>query len=270
MFKQPIYKYIVGILGIVFLLYLVFPNQFPNIRLYSRINESIKAAVDKTNTGASVSSSSNSTSNKNNNSGYLVKRVVDGDTIELENGDRVRYIGIDTPESVDPRMLVQCFGKEAAKRNSDLVLGKKVELVKDITDRDKYGRLLRYVYIGDKFINLELIKEGYAKAYTYPPDVKYSKVFSEFEKRARESNQGLWKVCSSGTSAQATLINTQDLPQNGCNIKGNISSNDDKIFHLQNCPYYSRTKIDLGRGEKYFCTETEALAAGWRKALNCL
>ncbi len=126
---------------------------------------------------------------------YLVKRVIDGDTIELENGERVRYIGIDTPETVDPRKPVQCFGKEAARANRELVEGKLVRLEKDFSDKDKYGRLLRYIYQEDKFINLELVKNGYAYVYTYPPDVKKSKLFLEAQKKSREARLGLWGIC---------------------------------------------------------------------------
>ena len=126
---------------------------------------------------------------------YLVKRVIDGDTIELENGERVRYIGINTSETVDLRKDVQCFGKESASANRELVEGKLVRLEKDISDKDKYGRLLRYVYQGDKFINLELVKNGYAQAYTYPPDVKNSKLFVDAQKIARENKLGLWGEC---------------------------------------------------------------------------
>lgn len=78
-----------------------------------------------------------------------VVRVIDGDTIEIEGGDRVRYIGIDTPETVDPRKPVQCYGQEASNKNKELVEGKTVELEKDVSETDKYGRLLRYVWLGD-------------------------------------------------------------------------------------------------------------------------
>lgn len=126
---------------------------------------------------------------------FLVTRVVDGDTVELENGQKVRYIGVDTPESVDPRKPVQCFGKEASVKNEELVLNKRVRLEKDVSETDKYGRLLRYVYVGDTFINLELVKQGYASAATFPPDVNYSGVFKEAEKEARENGRGLWGKC---------------------------------------------------------------------------
>jgi len=124
-----------------------------------------------------------------------VTRVIDGDTIEIEGGERVRYIGIDTPETVDPRKPVQCFGIEASKKNKELVEGKNVRLEKDITDKDKYGRLLRYVYIDNLFINLELVKQGFAFSYTYPPDIKYQAEILAAEAEAREAGRGLWAAC---------------------------------------------------------------------------
>lgn len=125
----------------------------------------------------------------------VVERVVDGDTIELENGEKVRYIGIDTPETKHPNKAIQCFGVEAAVQNKELVEGKAVRLEKDVTDRDRYGRLLRYVYVGEKFINYELVRQGFALVYTYPPDVKYNEVFLEAQKQAREEKLGLWNMC---------------------------------------------------------------------------
>ena len=92
----------------------------------------------------------------------LVTKVIDGDTIEIEGGQRVRYIGIDTRETVDPTKPFQCFGVEASNKNKELVSGKRVRLEKDISETDKYGPLLRYVYVGDTFINLELDRNGYA------------------------------------------------------------------------------------------------------------
>lgn len=132
-----------------------------------------------------------------NNENILVRRVIDGDTIELENGEHVRYIGIDAPETVDPRKPVQCFGIEASRRNRELVEGKEVVLEKDISDRDRYGRLLRYVRLRDKLINLVLVQEGYARVFAYPPDVKYGGEFIQAEKTARERNLGLWNSCGS-------------------------------------------------------------------------
>lgn len=125
----------------------------------------------------------------------LVTRVIDGDTIEIEGGGRVRYLGIDTPETVDPHRPVGCFGKEASKKNKELVERKYVRLEKDITDKDKYGRLLRYVFVDDKFVNLELVQGGYALLLTIPPDVKYTDQLLTAQQEAREAKRGLWGKC---------------------------------------------------------------------------
>lgn len=131
-----------------------------------------------------------------------VKRVIDGDTIELENGKKVRYIGIDTPELHHPTKPVQCFGQEAMEINKELVEGKSVRLVKDVSEIDRYGRLLRYVYLDDSsaspsslFINKYLVEEGYAHVATFPPDVAFEPVFQAAEQRARDGNKGLWSKC---------------------------------------------------------------------------
>ena len=124
---------------------------------------------------------------------FLVTRIIDGDTIELENGQKVRYIGMDTPESGD------CYAWEATQRNRELVLGQWVRLVKDISETDRYGRLLRYVYVGsgpsEVFVNAELVRQGYALAYTYPPDVAFASLFVQLQQEARENERGLWSAC---------------------------------------------------------------------------
>lgn len=130
----------------------------------------------------------------------LVSKVVDGDTIELENGKVVRFVGIDTPETVDPRRPVGCFGKEASNETKGLLSGKKVILQKDVSETDKYKRLLRYVFLPLEdgqtlFVNDYLVREGFAKVYTYPPDVKFNEQFRQAEKEARESKKGLWGKC---------------------------------------------------------------------------
>lgn len=125
----------------------------------------------------------------------LVMRVVDGDTIEIETGEKVRYIGVNTPESVDPRRKVQCFGKEASAYNELLVEGKRVRLEPDVEDRDKYGRLLRYVWVGDEMLNERLVMDGYAQLMTIPPNVKYVDRFKAAQTEAREAKRGLWGKC---------------------------------------------------------------------------
>ena len=122
-----------------------------------------------------------------------VVRAVDGDTIELENGDKVRYVGINAPESVDPRRKVECFGKEASVFNRDLVAGKSVRLEKDISNHDKYGRLLRFMYLEDgTLVNESLVREGYAYASPYVPDISRKDMFREAESDARMNARGLW------------------------------------------------------------------------------
>lgn len=124
-----------------------------------------------------------------------VIRVIDGDTIEVNIDGQIyklRYIGIDTPETVHPTRGEEPCGKEASDKNRELVEGKVVRLEKDISETDKYGRLLRYVYVGDIFINAELVKLGYAQVATYPPDVKYQDLFLQLQREAREAGRGCW------------------------------------------------------------------------------
>ena len=125
-----------------------------------------------------------------------VTRVVDGDTIEVDIRGReydVRYIGIDTPEST---RQVEYFGPEASEKNRQLVEGQAVRLVKDVSETDRFGRLLRYVFVGDTFINYELVVQGYAAALTYPPDVACAETFQAAEGRAREAGLGLWAAAT--------------------------------------------------------------------------
>lgn len=134
---------------------------------------------------------------------YLVQKVIDGDTIEvLINNEsfKVRLIGIDTPETVDPRRAVGCFGKKASNETKRLLEGKSVYLTKDVSETDKYFRLLRYVFLplgeGENlFVNDYLIRQGFAKALTYPPDIKHNERFLAAEKEARENLRGLWEEC---------------------------------------------------------------------------
>jgi len=117
----------------------------------------------------------------------LVSKVIDGDTIELEDGKRVRYLGIDTPE------LNEYFGEEATEKNKELVEGKVVELQKGNRDTDEYGRLLRYVYIDGIFVNAELVAQGYAEAYIFDVNERYSQVLVQLEQYAKLKKVGIWK-----------------------------------------------------------------------------
>lgn len=119
----------------------------------------------------------------------LVTQVIDGDTIVIEGGFRVRYIGIDAPE-IHPQL--EAYGMEALQANRELVEGKEVRLERDISETDKYGRLLRYVYINGTLVNAELVREGLAYAKAYPPDTKYQDYLEELEAEAREAGRGMW------------------------------------------------------------------------------
>ncbi len=118
-----------------------------------------------------------------------VTQVIDGDTIVIANGSRVRYIGIDTPE-VYPKL--ESFGSEAWQANRELVEGKVVRLERDVSDTDRYGRLLRYVYVDGTFVNAELVRRGLARARAYPPDTRYQDHLQELETEARQAGRGMW------------------------------------------------------------------------------
>ncbi len=128
----------------------------------------------------------------------LVTRAVDGDTIEARIGGRVedvRYIGVDTPETVKPGTPVQCFGHRASDYNHHLVEHRRVRLVFGVERRDAYGRLLAYVYIGRRFVNAELVRHGFARTLAIPPNTLHSALFSRFELRAARDGRGLWGAC---------------------------------------------------------------------------
>jgi micrococcal nuclease len=130
---------------------------------------------------------------------FLVTEVIDGDTIRVNvrgKSESVRLLAIDTPETKDPRKPVQCFGKEATKKMQTFVNGKYVKLIDDRSQgqRDKYQRLLRYVYDGNVFVNREMVAQGYAFSYKQYP-TKHLNEFNKLEQQAREKNLGLWNKC---------------------------------------------------------------------------
>lgn len=130
---------------------------------------------------------------------YFVERVVDGDTFVLADGKKVRLIGVDTPESKKPGTPVECFAIEASNFLQELIEGKWVRLERDVSDTDRYGRLLRYVYIdtggSEVFVNAHLVKNGYASATSFSPDIAYEDIFRQLEKNARNAGVGLWASC---------------------------------------------------------------------------
>ena len=124
-----------------------------------------------------------------------VVRIVDGDTIRVRIGETeevVRYIGVDTPETVDPRRPVEAYGEAAAAKNRELVAGRVVRLYFDVQRRDRYGRLLAYVCVGEVFVNAELLRQGFAQLMTIPPNVRFAEIFVHLQQEAREAGRGLW------------------------------------------------------------------------------
>jgi micrococcal nuclease len=128
-----------------------------------------------------------------------VVRVVDGDTLIIDRGqgnERLRYIGIDAPESVKPNTPVEFFAKEASHANAALVEGRTIWLETDVSDRDRFDRLLRYAWLregdGWVFVNLELVRRGFAHAVSFPPDVRWLDTFRAAEREARDASIGLW------------------------------------------------------------------------------
>lgn len=124
---------------------------------------------------------------------YIVKKVISGDTIQLDNGQTVKYIGIETPELSLKEGGSEFFAKQASRHNQRLVFMKKVRLEFDKKKQDSNGRLLAYVFVKQLFVNAELIKLGYAKANIVPPNDKYKNMFLDYEAKAKMSEKGLWQ-----------------------------------------------------------------------------
>lgn len=183
---------------------------------------------------------------------YQVSKVIDGDTIELDNGERVRYIGIDTPEfranqEPDP------YAQEAYEANYNLVDGKEVYLEFDVQERDRYGRILAYTYVDDLFVNAWLIENGYAQIMTIPPNVAYQDLFLKLERQAREENRGLWGIETTKTTKEEV-----EYPYIG-------NRNSMKFHH-----YYCDSVKDMkDKNKVYFKTREEAIDEGYVPCKRC-
>lgn len=224
-----------------------------------------------------------------------VTRVIDGDTLVArcpELGEiRVRLIGTDTPETKHPNRPVEPFGKEASAFTTRVALGQSVRLDLDTLNlarkhRCRYGRVLAYVFVrqvdGVLFdLNAQIISQGYGYVYTRFPFTRMEE-FRRLEQEARKARRGLWKATDSPADP-APVPDAQTRPdapkapepqqaqkpprkESRCLIKGNINSRGQRLYHLPGTPFYERTRIDEARGQRWFCTEEEALEAGWLKA----
>lgn len=193
--------------------------------------------------------------------------VIDGDTITVSINHRVatiRYLGVDTPEmdASDPDP-----GRTAKRRNQELVGNHTVTLYRGDQDQDDFGRLLRFIFVDDVFVNRELIKQGLATSFNRPHTATCASLFTEDMLRAYQARLGTWE------SADEQYQDGKEQCPNGCithlsscNIKGNITSQDDYIYHLPSSPDYQEVKIQPEKGERWFCTLEEAIYNGWRPA----
>ena len=188
--------------------------------------------------------------------------VIDGDTLEM-HGKRIRLHGIDAPESgqqcKDVKGNTYRCGQMAAKQMSGYVSGKTVNC--EILDKDRYGRFIARCLVNGTDVNELLVKEGWALAYR-----QYSKDYVSAEGQAQRYSIGLWegKFVEPWNWRRGDRLTDAATPEtNDCVIKGNISGSG-KIYHTPSSPWYDRTKINTAKGERWFCSEEEAKAAGWR------
>lgn len=202
---------------------------------------------------------------------HLVEYVVDGDTFVIENGIRVRLLGIDAPE------MSECFGEESKVALSALILGQEVLLEKDQTAKDGFDRLLRYVLVrnenpeeDDLMIGNKMVRDGYAKSYYVKPNRRYLSQLQVSERGAQEESLGLWGACDySGLTADKEREQDSDPFSEECVIKGNINKRYEKDYFVPGCPNYKRVKIDPRKGEQWFCSEKEAEDKGWQRSAAC-
>lgn len=192
----------------------------------------------------------------------VVHRIIDGDTFEITGGQRVRLIGVNTPEIT--RGKSEAYGQEAKEFAIEKLQDQKVVLFSDVGDTDRYGRLLRYVFVKPDpvMFNDQLLIEGYANTMTVPPNVMFADHFVKLEQQAREQNAGLWGVELREADSDTDLATYTP----GCEeplIKGNINSRNERIYHVPGSRYYESTIAEM-----MFCTVEEAEEAGFRAPLR--
>ena len=162
---------------------------------------------------------------------YVVKKVIDGDTIQLDTGETVRYLGIDTPEVFRKEGGAEFYAREATRYNKKLVFMKKIKLEFDVEKKDQYGRLLAYVFVKDVFVNAELVRHGYAKAYIKPPNIKYKDLLLANQKKAMDEDKGLWQEKKRDTeTSYIGNKRTYTLHRPSCSLSNKISDKNKIIF----------------------------------------
>jgi micrococcal nuclease len=204
------------------------------------------------------------------NSVHEVVRVIDGDTVDIENKIRIRLLGIDSPEKGS------CYYDESHTYLQELLSGSNILLEKDVSGADRYDRLLRYVYVpaddireDDVLINESMVRAGYAKVFAVAPDNRYRDLFSSAQEEAKKEGRGLWSACPQ-EEAVSLRENDSEPTDQSCTIKGNISEKAyGRNYFSEGCPNYNRIKIDTRKGEAYFCTGKEAEEAGFTRSASC-
>lgn len=171
---------------------------------------------------------------------YIVTKVIDGDTIDVEKLGRIRYIGVDTPETKHPTKEIEPLGIEAYELNKKLVENKYVKIETDTQQKDKYGRSLAYVYVNKTFVNAYLIESGYAQILTIPPNIKYTNTFQTLQSEAREANRGLWAI--------NITKNPKKDKEETKNITVYITRTGSK-YHRYNCRYLAKSRIPINLKE---------------------
>ena len=197
-------------------------------------------------------------------------RVIDGDTIFLDN-KKVRLFGIDAPEKAqlcqDSNGNNYKCGIVASEKLNELIFSSSNKTVNcDNIDKDQYGRSISNCWVNEIFINSWMVRNGWALAYK-----RYSKEFIKEETEAKIEKLGVWngQFVEPWEWRKGIRLNSEKMSSNtDCQIKGNISSSGERIYHVPGGQYYNRTKITMSKGEKWFCSEDEALASGWRRSLR--
>lgn len=191
---------------------------------------------------------------------FKVVEVIDGDTIKLEDGRNIRYIGLNTPEVGRGDVSDECFAQQAKEFNNQLVFGKKVKIETDVNEMDHFGRTLAYVYVRESedsrkeiFVNEYLLREGIAKFHLDTVNQRYIDILVTASESAYEEKRGLWSFCAPD-------------PEVGCQIKGNYDKHGHRFYHLPEFRHYSQVEINFENGDQWFCTEEEVEAAGFSRA----
>lgn len=273
--KQVLLTY--GIAAIAFMVISValFPSE-----IKSTSNDVNKANLTTTTSEPGAAKPNTATTIKANNSAIepspiktietKVVRTIDGDTIEVElNGkkEKVRLIGIDTPETHHPTKPVQPYGPEAENYTRTQLEGKTIWLEKDVQELDKYNRVLAYVWLSQptkvddneiraKLFNAKLLLDGYAQLLTIPPDVKYVDYFTKYQSQARELNKGLWGLPATTTTTEKRILNN-----GGGDSTTVYITNTGEKYHQSWCRYLSKSKIPI--------TLSEAKARGYTPCSRC-